>query len=350
MPVKDYNTDPDLNTQISGINIAEGCPPSGINNAIRQIMADMKAEQTTQAAKDKAQDTAIAGKLEKSGGTMTGELVTQVINQRLANFDVAAKPSAALYGNSIRFTDKNNKLFAILQPVQWSNGHNALRFILGKKDGSQGGGLTIDSNDGIIGLTVDGYDIITAKGGVLTGALQHKLSAIDTTAMNTTGQFEAPIEFIDKNGKFFGMLQAAKYDGGINVLRLVLAKKDAGQGATLALLQAPDGVASLMFEGDYVEAVKSNQNFSNGGNFFSFASGMKILTGYAALPSGSAEMTVSFDAPFTKPPVVIPIHTWDGKVICRCRNATTTSCSILATDYNGGCNWQRTTAFIAIGR
>lgn len=42
MGVKDYSTNPDNNTTISGINIAEGCPPSGINNAIRQLMADMK--------------------------------------------------------------------------------------------------------------------------------------------------------------------------------------------------------------------------------------------------------------------------------------------------------------------
>lgn len=42
MSVADYNTDPNSNTSISGINIAEGCPPSGINNALRQMMADIK--------------------------------------------------------------------------------------------------------------------------------------------------------------------------------------------------------------------------------------------------------------------------------------------------------------------
>lgn len=42
MAVSDYNTNPDLNTSIGGINIAEGCAPSGINNAIRQLMADVK--------------------------------------------------------------------------------------------------------------------------------------------------------------------------------------------------------------------------------------------------------------------------------------------------------------------
>ena len=49
MSVKDYALDPDLNTAISGINIAEGCPPSGINDAIRQLMADIRQESEAQA-------------------------------------------------------------------------------------------------------------------------------------------------------------------------------------------------------------------------------------------------------------------------------------------------------------
>ena len=48
MGVKDYDLNPDNNTQINGINIAEGCPPSGINNAIRQLMADVKADSDDQ--------------------------------------------------------------------------------------------------------------------------------------------------------------------------------------------------------------------------------------------------------------------------------------------------------------
>lgn len=52
MGVKDYDLNPDNNTQINGINIAEGCLPSGINNAVRQLMADVKADSD-------AQDTAI---------------------------------------------------------------------------------------------------------------------------------------------------------------------------------------------------------------------------------------------------------------------------------------------------
>lgn len=44
MPVSDYSLEPELNVSISGINIAEGCAPSGLNDAIRQLMADVKAE------------------------------------------------------------------------------------------------------------------------------------------------------------------------------------------------------------------------------------------------------------------------------------------------------------------
>jgi hypothetical protein len=35
-----YSTTPGSNTSINGINIAEGCPPSGINDALRQLAAD----------------------------------------------------------------------------------------------------------------------------------------------------------------------------------------------------------------------------------------------------------------------------------------------------------------------
>ena len=41
MSVASYNTNPALNTSISGIDIAENCAASGYNNALRQIMADI---------------------------------------------------------------------------------------------------------------------------------------------------------------------------------------------------------------------------------------------------------------------------------------------------------------------
>ena len=86
MAIKDYSTTPDLNTQISGINIAEGCAPSGINNAIRQLMADVKAEKEAkdaeqaakdaeQAAKDAEQDAAISAAQTAADSALAKEAV-----------------------------------------------------------------------------------------------------------------------------------------------------------------------------------------------------------------------------------------------------------------------------------
>lgn len=67
MPVKDYSTNPDDNLQINGINIAEGMPPGLVNNAIRQLMADVKTD-------SEELKTLSETKLPISGGTITGGL------------------------------------------------------------------------------------------------------------------------------------------------------------------------------------------------------------------------------------------------------------------------------------
>lgn len=48
--VGDWDTTAANNTDIKGINIAEGCAPSTINNAIREMMAQLAAEKATQDA------------------------------------------------------------------------------------------------------------------------------------------------------------------------------------------------------------------------------------------------------------------------------------------------------------
>lgn len=40
--ISEWSATPASNTDIDGINIAEGCAPSGINNAIREMMAQVK--------------------------------------------------------------------------------------------------------------------------------------------------------------------------------------------------------------------------------------------------------------------------------------------------------------------
>ena len=108
MAVSDYKTVPDQNTTISGINIAEGCPPSGINNAIRQMMADIKAKDDAQdtatseakSAADNAKTSADA-KLPLAGGRMTGGvgwIYNNVLHGYLNSIGIGMRLKAGEFG------------------------------------------------------------------------------------------------------------------------------------------------------------------------------------------------------------------------------------------------------------
>ena len=40
--ISQWDSNPASNTDVGGINISENCPPSNINNAIREVMAQVK--------------------------------------------------------------------------------------------------------------------------------------------------------------------------------------------------------------------------------------------------------------------------------------------------------------------
>jgi len=67
--ISEFSTTAANNTDIGGINIAEGCAPSGINNAIRELMAQLKDQQ----AGTDGDNFAIGGNLSVTGTTtLTG--------------------------------------------------------------------------------------------------------------------------------------------------------------------------------------------------------------------------------------------------------------------------------------
>ena len=67
--ISEFSSTPANNTDIGGINIAEGCAPSGINNAIRELMAQLKDQQ----AGTDGDNFAIGGNLSVTGTTtLTG--------------------------------------------------------------------------------------------------------------------------------------------------------------------------------------------------------------------------------------------------------------------------------------
>ena len=79
--ISEFSSNPANNTDIDGINIAEGCAPSGINDAIRELMAQLKDLQAGTSgdtipitAGGTGAGTASAG-LNALGGATTGKAI-----------------------------------------------------------------------------------------------------------------------------------------------------------------------------------------------------------------------------------------------------------------------------------
>lgn len=70
--ISEYSAIAANNTEIDGINIAEGCAPSGINNAIRELMAQLKDFQTGSAG----DNLTVGGNLSVTGAINLGSVLT----------------------------------------------------------------------------------------------------------------------------------------------------------------------------------------------------------------------------------------------------------------------------------
>jgi hypothetical protein len=68
--ISEYNSNASLNTDINSIDIAEGCAPSGINNAIRELMAQLKDMQDGSSG-----DTFTFTAIDVNGGAIDGTAI-----------------------------------------------------------------------------------------------------------------------------------------------------------------------------------------------------------------------------------------------------------------------------------
>ncbi len=87
--ISEFSSTPANNTDIAGINIAEGCAPSGINNAIRELMAQLKDQQSG----TDGDDFTVGGNLTVTG-TATGS--TPTAGDNTTKFATTAFVQAAL--------------------------------------------------------------------------------------------------------------------------------------------------------------------------------------------------------------------------------------------------------------
>lgn len=89
--ISEYSSNPSLNTDIDSVNIDEGCAPSGINNAIRELMAHVKDFQSgasgdsftsANVAITGGSISGVSGVVEETGATGSAEIPTGTTAQR----------------------------------------------------------------------------------------------------------------------------------------------------------------------------------------------------------------------------------------------------------------------------
>jgi hypothetical protein len=162
--ISEFSTTAGNNTDIDGINIAEGCAPSGINDAIRELMAQLKDFQAGTAGDS---FNGPIGSTTPAAGAFT---------------NLSASGTFALTGDQVQISEGGtgqttaNAAFNALAPSQTSNSGKYL-----KTDGTNTSWDAIDINtaditgtlpiaNGGTGLTALGTGVQTALGQNVTGS------------------------------------------------------------------------------------------------------------------------------------------------------------------------------------
>lgn len=121
--ISEFSSTPSDNTDIDSINIAEGCAPSGINNAIRELMAQLKDQQTGAAG----DSFVVGGGFTSAGAAIFSSTVTHngavtnastVTNSSTVTNNGAVTSNAAVTNNAatiISVTDNTNAALRVTQ-------------------------------------------------------------------------------------------------------------------------------------------------------------------------------------------------------------------------------------------
>jgi len=108
--ISEFSSTPANNTDIAGINIAEGCAPSGINNAIRELMAQLKDQQ----AGTDSDGFVVGGAFTSSGGavfssgtTFSSSVVMSSTVSMTGNNNIGNTTSATILSGSVTQTSSS---------------------------------------------------------------------------------------------------------------------------------------------------------------------------------------------------------------------------------------------------
>jgi len=131
--ISEYSSTASNNTDIAGINISEGCAPSGINNAIRELMAQLKDQQTGADSDGFVVGgafTSSGGAVFSSGTTFSGAVVMSSTVSMNGTNNIGSTTSTTLLSGTLTQTT-SSKLYlddsittASAPPLSWESDTN----------------------------------------------------------------------------------------------------------------------------------------------------------------------------------------------------------------------------------
>ena len=256
MGFSDYNSNPDLNTSISGVNIGEGCPPSGINNAIRQIMADAKTadggyvKNTSSGAIVSSGLTVSSGATIKGGVTVSGGVT--VDNGKTDSTAHALTYDANSNGNAgIWDTTKHGWLIA----------NNA-------------GGSTF-LNDGPVHVT---SNLVVSGGITISGGVQETLKVVDGVGYPTW-------TFSATDDGMMGSACMQTYINGVGNMNVIVVDKENIKTRLYGTATAVVGASSYR-----VNCTSSAVNLPSGGKWCYQAQNQSGAVVYYGSGNGGAQI------------------------------------------------------------
>jgi hypothetical protein len=261
--ISEFSATPGDNTDIDGIDIAEGCAPSGINNAIRELMAQLKDMQTG-----------------SSGDTFT-----------FANFNV---DNINVNGNTVSSTDTNGNIN--LTP--------------------NGTGSVVVSKADINGGTVDG----TAIGG--SSAAAGAFTTLSATGQITSTLADGTAPMVVTSTTKVANLNVDKLDGAdwaapaalgsttpaAATVTTITAKK--GVGTPVALTSSSASIAVDMSDSNFTHTFTENTTLANPTNLTAGQSGIIVFTQHASSPK-----TLAFESYWDFPSGTVPTVTASNSAV-----------------------------------
>jgi microcystin-dependent protein len=213
--ISEYDATAANNTDVDGINIAESCPPSGINNAIREVMAHLKDFQSGTSG-----DTFTNTSTLTSSGTLavTGNFTLDGSAGTSGQVIVSAGTGTPTWGNAFfagMIMMWSGSIASI--PSGWylcdgTNGTPDLRNKMIVAADADDGGVAKSSVTGSATQSGGSKDaIIPSHSHTFSGTVEDRY--LDQVKMLTGGAWATPIT-VPYDGSFSTSIQSGRDDGG----------------------------------------------------------------------------------------------------------------------------------------